>query len=110
MQVSANLVEPGDDVLVCNSGYFGSAFADCLEAYSAKVTQLRAPVGDAVSAADVISALKEKSYKMVTITHVDTSTGIVDCADFVAFQRLKHVRRCSRRHSRRSSRCAGALT
>lgn len=27
-QVSANLVEAGDDVLVLNTGYFGDSFAD----------------------------------------------------------------------------------
>ena len=27
-QVAANLIEPGDNVLVLNSGYFGDSFAD----------------------------------------------------------------------------------
>jgi len=29
--VSSNLVEPGENVLVLHSGYFGDSFADCLE-------------------------------------------------------------------------------
>src|SRR5450756_42385 len=35
----ANLVEPGDRVLVVNTGYFGDRFAALLERYGAQVTQ-----------------------------------------------------------------------
>lgn len=48
-QVAANLIEEGDEALVLNSGYFGDSFADCLEAYGAQVTTVRAPIGGAVS-------------------------------------------------------------
>ncbi|KAL1411383.1 hypothetical protein Q8F55_002339 [Vanrija albida] len=74
---AANLVEPGEDVLVLNHGYFGDSFADCLETYGAKVTQLKAPIGGVVSESDLVSALKSKKFKLVTITHVDTSTGVL---------------------------------
>jgi len=75
LQVSANLIEPGEDVLVLNSGYFGDAFADCLQTYGAKVTTVQAPVGAAVAIPDLEAALKTKKFKAVTVTHVDTSTG-----------------------------------
>ncbi|KAK3807777.1 MAG: pyridoxal phosphate-dependent transferase [Benniella sp.] len=74
---ASNLVEAGEDVLVCNSGYFGDRFGECLETYGAKVTHLRAPIGDYVRPSAVEEALKGKKFKAVTITHVDTSTGVL---------------------------------
>ncbi|CAF0810680.1 unnamed protein product [Rotaria sordida] len=75
--VASNLTEPGDEALVLHSGYFGQSFADCLETYGAKVTQLKAPVGQCPSREELVQALKAKKYKIVTITHVDTSTGVL---------------------------------
>ncbi|KAF7730303.1 hypothetical protein EC973_002547 [Apophysomyces ossiformis] len=72
-----NLLEPNDEVLVLNTGYFGEHLAECLEVYGAKVTQLRAEVGDRPSLDEVRAAVSEKKYKMVTVTHVDTSTGVL---------------------------------
>lgn len=41
---AANFVEPGENVLVINTGYFGDSFANCCAAYGANVTQLGADV------------------------------------------------------------------
>jgi alanine-glyoxylate transaminase/serine-glyoxylate transaminase/serine-pyruvate transaminase len=75
--VAANLVEPGEDVLVLHTGYFGDSFADCFNIYGAKATQLKAPIGDRPQLGDIEKALKEKKYKALTVTHVDTSTGVL---------------------------------
>ncbi|KAF3905907.1 hypothetical protein AA313_de0210363 [Arthrobotrys entomopaga] len=75
--VSSNLVQPGDEVLVLHTGYFGDSFADCLSTYGAKPTQLKAPIGSRPSVAEIEKALTEKKYKMVTVTHTDTSTGVL---------------------------------
>ncbi|KAI0255821.1 PLP-dependent transferase, partial [Lactifluus subvellereus] len=83
-QVSANLVEPGESVLVLNTGYFGDGFADCLQTYGAQVDQLRADFGGTVDVAQVEQALQPKRYKIVTITHVDTSTGVLSNPQLVA--------------------------
>ncbi|ELU43646.1 cytoplasmic dynein intermediate chain [Rhizoctonia solani AG-1 IA] len=72
---TCNLVEAGEDALVLHSGYFADSFADCLETYGAKVKQVKADIGAAVTEVDLENALKEKKYKVVTFTHVDTSTG-----------------------------------
>ncbi|KAF8318730.1 PLP-dependent transferase [Clavulina sp. PMI_390] len=82
-QVAANLVEPGEDALVLASGYFGDSFTDCLETYGAKVKQITAPIGAAVSEADLEAALKATKYKVVTFTHVDTSTGVLSNAKMI---------------------------
>ncbi|KAL1838788.1 hypothetical protein VTJ49DRAFT_2216 [Mycothermus thermophilus] len=76
--VAANIIEPGDEVLVLGTGYFSDGFADCLRVYGANVTELRAPVGTRPKPEEVEAALKEKKFKAVTITHVDTSTGVLN--------------------------------
>ncbi|QIW98095.1 hypothetical protein AMS68_003613 [Peltaster fructicola] len=76
-QVAANLSEPGDDVLVLHTGYFADSFADCFETYGVKATQLKAPIGDRPQLPEVEKALKEKKYKLLTVTHTDTSTGVL---------------------------------
>ncbi|KAK0550477.1 hypothetical protein OC845_002627 [Tilletia horrida] len=78
--VAANVVEPGEEVLVLNSGYFGDSFADCLEIYGAKVTQVKAPIGSKPTLEEVEKALGAKKYKAITFTHVDTSTGVLSDA------------------------------
>jgi alanine-glyoxylate transaminase / serine-glyoxylate transaminase / serine-pyruvate transaminase len=75
--VAANLAEPGDDVLVLHAGYFADSFADCLATYGAKPTQLKAPIGSSPQLPEIEKALKEKKYKLLTVTHVDTSTGVL---------------------------------
>jgi alanine-glyoxylate transaminase/serine-glyoxylate transaminase/serine-pyruvate transaminase len=76
-QIASNLAAPGDEALVLHTGYFGDSFADCLTAYGVKATQLKAPIGDRPSLEEIEKALKEKKYKLITITHVDTSTGVL---------------------------------
>ena len=74
---AANLVEPGDKALVVNTGYFGDRFAAILTRYGAEVTQVRAPaIGDAPPLDEVEAALAEAQFKVMTITHVDTSTAV----------------------------------
>ncbi|KAH0582977.1 hypothetical protein H2248_010870 [Termitomyces sp. 'cryptogamus'] len=82
-QVAANLVEPGENALVLHTGYFGDSFSDCLQTYGAEVDVLKAKLGTAVKQAAVEEALKQKKYKIVTFTHVDTSTGVLSDAKFI---------------------------
>jgi len=83
-QVSSNLVEPDENVLVLNCGYFADSFADCLQTYGAKVDQLKAEVGGTVKESDIEVALKSKKYKLITVTHVDTSTAVLSDIKAVA--------------------------
>ncbi|RAL09336.1 alanine--glyoxylate transaminase [Aspergillus homomorphus CBS 101889] len=75
--VASNLIEKGDNALVLHTGYFADSFANCLETYGAHATQLKAPIGERPSFDEVEQALKAKPYKIITITHVDTSTGVL---------------------------------
>ncbi|KAI0319634.1 PLP-dependent transferase [Amylostereum chailletii] len=89
-QVSANLVEQGESVLVLNTGYFGDSFADCLSTYGAQVDQIKADFGATVDLAEVAKALSSKKYKAVTITHVDTSTAVLTHPQPIADLVKKH--------------------
>jgi alanine-glyoxylate transaminase/serine-glyoxylate transaminase/serine-pyruvate transaminase len=73
----ANLVEPGDKALVVDTGYFSERFAAILQRYGAEVTRLTAPAGSRPSLEQIQAALASGSYKLLTITHVDTSTGVI---------------------------------
>lgn len=81
--VVSNLLEPGDEVCVVNTGYFGDAFARCAESYGFKVTHVHAPViGDQPSVEAVKKVLQNKAgsgkqFKLLNITQVDTSTGVL---------------------------------
>ena len=61
-----------------------------LDTYGATVTQIKAPIGGTVPLIDVETALKEKKYKILTFTHVDTSTGMfsLDRRDYLILTRL----------------------
>jgi len=74
----SNLIEPGDHALVISTGYFGQRFANLLIRYGAIVTLLTAPVGDIVPLEEIEAALKKKKYKLMTFTHVDTSTAVMN--------------------------------
>ncbi|KAF8899579.1 pyridoxal phosphate-dependent transferase [Gymnopilus junonius] len=90
-QVGANLVETGDRVLVLSTGYFGDGFKDCLQTYGAEVDILKSALGGTVPISEVEKALRKatetgtgRPYKLVTITHVDTSTGVLSDAQAIA--------------------------
>jgi alanine-glyoxylate transaminase/serine-glyoxylate transaminase/serine-pyruvate transaminase len=75
--VAANFVEAGENALVLSTGYFGDGFADCLTTYGANVTKIDGPVGGRPQLPEIEKALSEKKYKIITVTHVDTSTGVL---------------------------------
>lgn len=73
----ANLIEPGDHVLVVNTGYFSDRMAHILDRHGAHAVHVRAPLGDAPLLEDVERQLTSGSFKAMTLTHVDTSTGVL---------------------------------
>ena len=72
----ANLIEPGDRVLILESGVFGGRFRTIADRNGAEFRVETAPVGQAVDPDRVRRAIEEFRPKVVTITHVDTSTGV----------------------------------
>ncbi len=73
----ANLVEPGDRALVVDTGYFSQRMADIVQRYGGEVTLLSAAPGETITPEQLRAALAEDACDLVTITHVDTSTGVL---------------------------------
>lgn len=71
-----NLVEPGDSVLICQSGFFGGRMADMVERIGGKVVKLERPWGEVFGPEDVKAALdSNRAVRLVAIVHAETSTG-----------------------------------
>jgi aspartate aminotransferase-like enzyme len=71
----ANLVSPGDRVLVVSAGYFGERWTHIARAYGAEVDELRYEWGGAPAPADLEGRLDGVS--IVFLTQSETSTGVV---------------------------------
>jgi len=72
----ANLVEPGDEMIVCVNGVFGTRMRDVAQRYGATVHSIEADWGTTIDPAQVASALKEHpNTKLLGIVHAETSTG-----------------------------------
>lgn len=74
---AANLVGPGDRVLVVKTGYFSDRMVEILRRYGAEVAEVGAEVGDAPTVDQVRAALAAGGpWKALFATHVDTSTAV----------------------------------
>jgi alanine-glyoxylate transaminase/serine-glyoxylate transaminase/serine-pyruvate transaminase len=71
----ANMIEPGDPVLICINGYFGSRLQDMAGRYGAQVRTIQKPWGEVFEAGEVQQALEEAPAKVVALVHAETSTG-----------------------------------
>lgn len=74
---AVNLIEPNDNVLVLSTGYFGERYAEIVKRYGANVTILTTEPGNTIALEKIENELSTKDYKLLTITHVDTSTGVL---------------------------------
>ena len=72
----ANLIEPGDEMIVCVNGVFGTRMVDVAERCGAIVHPVEAEWGDIIEADAVSEALAAyPQTKVVGIVHAETSTG-----------------------------------
>ncbi|CAA7600990.1 2-aminoethylphosphonate-pyruvate transaminase [Acididesulfobacillus acetoxydans] len=77
-----NVLAPGEKLLVISQGYFGDRFVPLAQTHGIQVETLQAEWGQQVDPGAVADKLARESFKAVTLTHVDTSTGVV--ADLAA--------------------------
>jgi alanine-glyoxylate transaminase / serine-glyoxylate transaminase / serine-pyruvate transaminase len=71
-----NLIEPGDEMIVCVNGVFGTRMRDVVERCGAKVHAIEAEWGQIIDASAVADALKaHPKVKVLGIVHAETSTG-----------------------------------
>lgn len=80
----ANLVEPGDGVLVCVNGYFSNRLADMAARYGGTVHTIHRPWGEVFTADEVAAALQAHPVRIVAIVHAETSTGTLQPLEQIA--------------------------
>ncbi len=74
--IATNLIEPGDEVIVCINGVFGGRMQDVMERCGAKVHAVKVAWGDVFAHEQIAAALDEHpKSKLVAIVHAETSTG-----------------------------------
>lgn len=71
-----NTVAPGERLLIVSNGFFGDRFIKLGQAFGFDVEVIQAEWGKAVTADELETKLAEDTFKAVTITHADTSTGV----------------------------------
>lgn len=72
-----NTVAPGEKILIISHGFFGDRFIGVANALGIEAEALVSEWGKQVSPALVEEKLQEGKFKAVTVTHVDTSTGVM---------------------------------
>ena len=72
-----NLLEPGDEALICVNGVFGNRMSDIVERCGAKLIRVDAAWGESIEPAQVKQALESCQPKVVAIVHAETSTGVL---------------------------------
>ncbi|MEL7355506.1 MAG: alanine--glyoxylate aminotransferase family protein [Cyanobacteria bacterium J06560_6] len=77
----ANVIEPGDKVMVCVNGYFGHRMMDMAGRYGAQVSQINRPWGEVFSLSDIRAGLEANRPKIMSIVHAETSTGVCQPMD-----------------------------
>lgn len=78
-----NTVAPGEKLLVISHGYFGDRFIQLGKAFGIEVDTVQAEWGQHVDPQVVADKLAEGGFKAATVTHVDTSTGVMANLDLL---------------------------
>src|SRR6516225_5651544 len=74
--IAVNLIEPGDEVVVCVNGVFGGRMKDVMERCGAKVHTVETAWGDVIKLEQVADVLDQHpKARLVGIVHAETSTG-----------------------------------
>ncbi len=71
-----NTVAAGEKLLIISQGFFGDRFIHLAKAFGIEADVIQSEWGKQVDPVLVEKKLESGSYKAVTITHADTSTGV----------------------------------
>lgn len=86
-----NVLEPGDEAIVCTNGVFGGRMADVASRAGAKVEMVEAPWGEVVPPDAVREALEaHPDAKVCALVHAETSTGVAQPIDEIAAMVREH--------------------
>jgi alanine-glyoxylate transaminase/serine-glyoxylate transaminase/serine-pyruvate transaminase len=85
-----NVLEPGDEVIICINGVFGERMYDIAGRAGAKAIDVRAEWGTPIDLYKIEDALKQTRARAVAIVHAETSTGVLQ--DLAGLGRMAHDR------------------
>jgi len=80
----ANVLEPGDPVLVCVSGYFGDRLRQMAERQQARVSVIETEWGKPVDPRIVEEMITKHPAKVIALVHAETSTGVLQPMEDIA--------------------------
>jgi alanine-glyoxylate transaminase/serine-glyoxylate transaminase/serine-pyruvate transaminase len=85
-----NVIEPGDEVVVCINGVFGERMRDIIERAGAKPITVAATWGEAIDVSKIEAALNSSQPRALALVHAETSTGVLQ--DLSGLADLAHAR------------------
>ena len=83
-----NVIERGDDVVVCINGVFGQRMRDIVERAGGNAVVVEAEWGRAIDPNKIEAALKSCRPKALALVHAETSTGVLQ--DLSGLSELAH--------------------
>ena len=85
-----NIIEPGDEVVVCIHGVFGERMRDIVERAGGKAIAVSAEWGRAISRQDIEAAFDSSNPRALAIVHAETSTGVLQ--DLTGLAEIAHAK------------------
>ena len=79
-----NLVEPGEEVVVCINGVFGMRMADIVKRLGGQLIRVDCEWGRAIDPEAVRKAVRGKNPKVLALVHAETSTGVCQPLEDIA--------------------------
>ena len=87
----ANVLEPGDTMVVCRNGFFGDRLADIAQRCGAETHIVDSPWGKPVDVQMLADELdKHGNVKAVGVVHAETSTGVLTPLEEIAELAHRH--------------------
>ena len=87
----ANILEPGDTMVVCRNGFFGDRMADIAQRCEAETHIVDSPWGKPVDVQMLADELgKHPNVKAVGVVHAETSTGVLSPVKEIAELAHRH--------------------
>ncbi|MCP4360837.1 MAG: alanine--glyoxylate aminotransferase family protein [Chloroflexi bacterium] len=77
----ANLIEPGDVILIGIIGYFGERLVEMASRYGADVRTMEKAWGDVFTPDEIRAGLQEHKPAVLALVHAETSTGALQPMD-----------------------------
>ncbi|HYW71042.1 MAG TPA: alanine--glyoxylate aminotransferase family protein [Pyrinomonadaceae bacterium] len=85
-----NIIEPGDDVVVCINGVFGERMRDIIGRAGGKPVVVEATWGEAIDVKQIEAALDSCQPRALALVHAETSTGVLQ--DLSGLSEMAHAR------------------